>query len=229
VTDTPRDGNDPTLGGDRASGIHANQPVLQHGPSPRDARCAVILLHGRGDSAGGILTLAGEFDAPDVAWLAPQAAGRSWYPRSFLAPLEDNEPALTSALSVIAQLLTQLDQQGVPAHRVVLSGFSQGACLVSEFAATHPRRYGAVVALSGGLIGPPGMTRSHAGSFDGMPAMFGCSDIDPHIPLERVVESIDVYRRMGAEVDDRIYPGLGHTVIADEISAMDALLRRVGA
>jgi predicted esterase len=208
-------------------GVHSNQPVLHHGPSPRGARCTVVLLHGRGDSAAGILTLAGEFEAPDVAWLAPQAAGRSWYPYSFLLPVERNEPSLSSALDVIASLVSDLEGQGVGAERVLLAGFSQGACLVSEFGARHPRRYAGIAALSGGLIGAPGTLRQYSGSFAGTPALFGCGDADAHIPLERVEESIAVYRSMGAEVDERIYPAMGHTIVADEIEAMQAMLDRI--
>jgi predicted esterase len=206
---------------------HAGQPVLHHGPPPVDARCTVILIHGRGDSAAGILGLTQEFDLDDVAWVAPQAARHAWYPHSFLAPAASNEPFLSSALGVLGRLVDQLEADGVPAARLVLMGFSQGACLASEFGARHARRYGAVVVLSGGLIGPPGTSREYAGAFAGTPALFGCSDVDPHIPLDRVEESIAVYRRLGAEVDDRIYPGMAHTVNTDEISAVGELLRRL--
>jgi len=203
---------------------HAGLPVLRAGPAPADARLAAILLHGRGASAEDILGLSSEFSAADVAYLAPQASGQTWYPYSFLAPLEQNEPGLSSALRVISTLLQDLEQQGVQADRVVLMGFSQGACLASEFAARHARKYAGVVALSGGLIGPPGTPRNYEGSLDGTPAFFGCSDSDPHIPLERVHESSASYRRMGATVDERIYPRMGHTVNRDEIEAIDALL-----
>ena len=209
-----------------ADHAHEGQPVLHHGAALAEARLAVILVHGRGDSAAGILGLADAFDAPDVAWLAPQAAGHTWYPYSFLSPIERNEPAITSALRVIEGLLGQLDAQSLSADRVVLMGFSQGACLAQEFAARHARRYRAVVGLSGGLIGPPGTPRDYAGSLDGTPVFLGCSDIDPHIPLERVHESSLVFKRMGAEVDERIYPRLGHTVNDDEIRAVQALLGR---
>lgn len=215
---------DATLGADP----HAGQPVVTHGPPPASARCAVILVHGRGDSAAGILSLTDEFDLPDVAWLAPQAAGRAWYPVSFLAPLERNEPALSSAIRVIHGLVQDLAHQGIGAERVVLCGFSQGACLVSEFAARQPRRYGGVAALSGGLIGPPDTPRTLTGSFEAMPALFACSEDDPYIPLSRVQESIAVFRRMHAQVDDRTYPGTSHSINADEIAALDAMLRSVG-
>ena len=205
---------------------HAGQPVLRYGPSPSEARLSVIVLHGRGDSAEGILGLAQSLEATDVAYLAPQAAGYTWYPYSFLAPLEQNEPHLSSALRVIGGLVGGLGRQGIPAERIVIMGFSQGACLSVEFAARHARRYAAVVALSGALIGPQGTGREYQGSFDGMPAFLGCSDIDAHIPLERVQESADVFSRMGANVDKRIYPGMGHTIDADELAAVNDLLKR---
>lgn len=203
---------------------HAHQPVLRRGPAPAQARLAVVLVHGRGDSASGILGLADAFDAPDVTWLAPQAAGNTWYPFSFLAPMEQNEPGLSSGLAVLGGLVGTLGSEGIPADRVVLMGFSQGACLAQEFAARHARRYHAIVGLSGGLIGPPGTPRTYAGSFDGTPVFLGCSDVDAHIPVERVRESSAVFTRMGGRVDERIYPGMGHTIIDDEIAAVAALL-----
>jgi predicted esterase len=190
------------------------------------ARLVAILLHGRGASAANILGLAREFAAKGVAYLAPQAAGDTWYPYSFLSPREQNEPHLSSALRVIGGLIDDLARQGVEPNRVVLMGFSQGACLTLEFAARHARRYAAIVGLSGGVIGPPGTPRDYQGSFEGTPVLLGCSDVDPHIPLERVHESADIFRRMGASVDERIYPGLGHTLTLDEIEAADALLQR---
>ena len=203
---------------------HAGQPVLRRGPAAAQARVAVILIHGRGDSASGILGLADEFDVPDVTWIAPQAAGHSWYPYSFLAPLDDNEPGLGSGLAVIGDLVRMVEAEGVRPERVALMGFSQGACLAQEFAARHARRYHAIIGLSGGLIGPAGTPREYAGSFSGTPVFLGCSNVDPHIPVERVRESAAVFRAMEAAVDERIYPGLGHTVNADEIRAVEKIL-----
>lgn len=205
---------------------HGGQQILRRGPAPTQARIAVVLVHGRGDTAAGILSLADEFEPPDITWVAPQAFGNSWYPYSFLAPIERNEPGISSGLRVLEEIVNALDADGVPANRVALMGFSQGACLAQEFAARYAHRYHAVIGLSGGLIGPPGTTRNYEGTFDGTAVFLGCSDVDPHIPVERVHESAEVFRRMGAEVDERIYRGMGHTVNADEVAAVRALLVR---
>jgi predicted esterase len=203
---------------------HAGQPLLWGGRPLAEARRVVILVHGRGSSADNILGLAGEFGTDDVAYVAPQAAGNTWYPYSFLAPIPQNEPGLGSALGVLSAILEMLSQRHIPAERVGLAGFSQGACLALEFAARHARRYAAVIGLSGGLIGPPGTPRDYAGSLDGTPVFLGCSDLDAHIPLARVHESAGVLRALGGAVDTRIYPGMGHTINADEVSAVHALL-----
>ena len=204
---------------------HRGQPVLTLGPPLSSARLATIMVHGRGASPEDVLGLAAQFGIPDVTFLAPRAAGQTWYPYSFLSPLEDNEPGLGSALGVIAGLVAELVARQVPHERIALLGFSQGACLSLEFAARHPQRYRAVVGLSGGLIGPPGTPRDYPGSLAGTPVFLGCSDIDPHIPLARVQESAEVFRRIGASVDERIYPRLGHTVNQDEIAAVQTLLK----
>ncbi len=203
---------------------HAGQSVLASGAALTDARLVAILLHGRGASAEDILGLASDLRLTDVAYLAPQAAGNTWYPYSFLTPMAKNEPDLSSALGTVAALVAHLGERGVSPDRVALMGFSQGACLALEYAARHARRYACVAAFSGGLIGPPGTPRDYAGSFDGTSIFLGCSDIDPHIPLERVKESAEVCRKMGATVDERIYPGMGHTVNVDEMTAVRAML-----
>ena len=160
--------------------------------------------------------------------MAPQAAGSSWYPYSFLAPMEKNEPGLSSGLARIGEAMAELEAAGIPPERTILLGFSQGACLTLEFAARNARRYGGVVGLSGGLIGPPGTPRdfsgNYAGSFAGTPVFLGCSDRDPHIPRERVDESAAVLEKMGAEVTERIYPAMGHTVNQDELDHVRRLL-----
>ena len=203
---------------------HRDQPVLTFGPPLSTARVVMIMVHGRGASAEDMLGLAAEIGAADVAVLAPQAAGRTWYPYSFLSPMQDNEPGITSGLRTIARLIAEVAAQGVPQERVMLLGFSQGACLSLEFAARRAGRYAAVIGLSGGLIGPPGTPRAYAGTFESTPVFLGCSDVDAHIPLARVRESADIFRRMGAAVDERIYPRMGHTVNQDELQAVNALL-----
>jgi phospholipase/carboxylesterase len=200
---------------------HAGQPILHYGPPIAQARRVAIFIHGRGASAEDILGLAPELGTDDVAYLAPQAAGHTWYPHSFLSPIPQNEPGITSALGVVARLV---ESPGLGSERVVILGFSQGACLTLEFAARNPRRYAAVVALSGGLIGPPGTPRDYPGSMENTPVFIGCSDIDAHIPIERIRASAEVFRRMEAVVDERIYPGMGHTINDDELIAVRALL-----
>ncbi len=201
---------------------HAGQRVLHYGAPLGQARRAAIFVHGRGASPEDILGLAAELGTDDVAYLAPEAAGSTWYPYSFLAELSQNEPGITSALGVIGRLV---DSTGLGAEHVAILGFSQGACLALEFAARHPRRYAAVIALSGGLIGPPGTPRDYAGSLENTPVFLGCSDVDAHIPVERVRESAEVLRRMGAIVDERIYRGMGHTINDDELNAVRMLMR----
>ncbi|UCF19586.1 MAG: dienelactone hydrolase family protein [Gemmatimonadota bacterium] len=178
---------------------------------------AMIMVHGRGGSAAGILELRHEFPDTGFAYVAPQAAGHTWYPNSFLAPLESNEPALSSGLALLQDVLGRTAAAGLPLERTIVLGFSQGACLALEFAARNGRSLGGVVGLSGGLIGPPGTEWSYEGSLAGTPVFLGCSDMDPHIPIERVQETAAIFERLGASVTERIYPGLGHTINRDEI------------
>jgi predicted esterase len=208
------------------AGPHQGQPVLQAGEPLERARAAMILVHGRGASATDIMTIADEVTFPGVAYLAPQAAGSTWYPNPFTAPLEANEPYLSSALEVLSSLLARVEGS-VPADNVVLLGFSQGACLTLEFAARHARKYGGVVGLSGGLIGPDGTPRDYPGDFQQTPVFLGCSDVDPHIRKDRVVEAAEVFKRMGADVTMRLYPGMGHMVNEDEIEAVRKIVKAV--
>jgi predicted esterase len=203
---------------------HGGGPVARAGAPLSAARAAVILTHGRGATAESILDLAAEVDPGQVAYLAPQARGNTWYPNSFLAPMASNEPGLSSGLAVLGALLAEIGVAGIPPERVGLLGFSQGACLTLEFAARHAGRYGAVIGLSGGLIGPDGTPRDYPGDFGGTPVFLGCSDVDFHIPKERVEETAAVLRRMSADVTARLYRGMGHTVNADEIAQTRALL-----
>ena len=205
-------------------GPHPDGPIRAAGVALAAARAALVLVHGRGATAESILELADEFAVAGVAYLAPQAAGQTWYPHSFLAPLADNEPGLSSGLATVGAVLAAVAAAGVPAERTALLGFSQGACLALEYTARHARRYGAVVALSGGLIGPAGTPRAYAGSLAGTPVFLGCSDRDPHIPRARVAESAAVCEALGGMVTLRIYPNMGHTVNGDEIAAVRTLL-----
>ena len=207
-----------------ASDPHAGQRVVRRGAGWPSARLAVILLHGRGGAPENLLELADEWHMSDIAYIAPAAAGHTWYPESFLAPIERNEPWLTSALRTVERVVGDLEHHGISTERIAILGFSQGGCLGLEFAARHARRYAGVVGLSAGLIGPPGTPRAYGGSLAGTPVFLGCSDIDPHIPLPRVHESADVFRRLGALVDERIYPGMGHNVNADEVEAVRTLI-----
>jgi len=210
-----------------ASNPHQGQPVRTAGKPLETADAALILVHGRGASAADILTLAPLLPHPNMAYLAPQAANNTWYPFSFLAPIANNEPHLSSALRVLDDLVAEVEAAGVPAERIVIGGFSQGACLASEFVARRARRYGGLLAFSGGVIGPPGTPRDYPGKLDGTPAFIGCSDVDPHIPLARVLETAELFTRMGAQVTQKIYPGLAHTIIQDEIDHALQIVARV--
>ena len=190
------------------------------------ARAAMILLHGRGATAEDILTVAAEVQRPGWAYIAPQAAGNEWYPNPFTAPVETNEPYLSAAFDTVAKSFAQATET-VPAERVVLVGFSQGACLCLEWAARNARRLGGVVGLSGGLIGPDGTPRDYPGAFDGMPAFLGCSDADPFIAKDRVEEAAGVFRRMGADVKLRLYQGMPHLVNADEIAEIGRIVEAI--
>ena len=209
---------------DNIDGPHGRAEIHTAGRPLANARAAMIMAHGRGASADDMLGLAAEFHAPEVAVLAPQAVGHTWYPYRFMAPLAQNEPHLSSALALLNALVRHATTEGVPAERVMLLGFSQGACLTLEYAARHARRYGGVVALTGGLIGPDGHTWDFQGSLDGTPVFIGSSDQDPHIPLSRLTESAAEFERLGGSVDFRLYPDLGHAVNPDEIDRVQSML-----
>ncbi len=207
--------------------LHTGQPLLRRGAAPAQARAAVIMVHGRGASADDILGLADELGVPEVAYLAPQAAGGAWYPNRFVAPVASNEPWLGSALAVLGELLGQLATAGLPPERTLLLGFSQGACLALEYGARNPLRYGGLVGLSGALIESGDQPRAYTGDLAGTPVFLGCSDVDAHIPRGRVERSATLLQGLGATVDARIYPGMGHAVNQDELAAVRALLLQV--
>jgi predicted esterase len=205
-------------------GPHGGQPVLTGGAPLERALAAVVMLHGRGGTADLILKLTSHFSELEFAYIAPQAAGNTWYPRRFLAPVATNEPKLSSALAVVGELLERVHAAGIPPKHTMLLGFSQGACLALEYAARNPQRYGGVIGLSGALIGPPGAHDDFTGDLAGTPVFLGCSDADPHIPLENVHYTAEVMRRLGGDVDERIYPGMGHIISQDELDIVRALM-----
>ncbi|MFB6165129.1 MAG: alpha/beta hydrolase [Haloarculaceae archaeon] len=209
------------------AGPHQDQPLARAGPALADARATAVLVHGRGATAESILEFSREFEQPDVAYLAPQAARNTWYPNSFLAPVERNEPGRTSGLQAVGDAVEAAADAGIPRERVLLLGFSQGGCLASEFAARNPTRYGGLAVLSGGLIGETVDPAEYEGSLDGTPAFLGCSDVDPHIPEDRVHETADVLRQLDADVTVRIYEGMGHGVNQDEIDFVSEMVARL--
>lgn len=215
----------PPLTRDDAQALIATHRLYTRGAPLERAKAVIVVLHGRGASAEGILDLADVLAEPDVAYLAPEAPGNTWYPYSFMAPTAQNEPHLSRALATVAAVLTALRALGVPAERIGLLGFSQGACLALESAARNPDAFGTAIAYSGGLIGPPGTPRDYAGDFAAKSIFIGCSDVDAHIPLARVMESAEVFQRLGAEITKRIYPGFGHAVNDDEIAHARRLLK----
>ncbi|MBP7694351.1 MAG: dienelactone hydrolase family protein, partial [Anaerolineales bacterium] len=205
----------------------AAQPILTAGAPVDQAPAALILLHGRGADARDILSLAAELGRPDLAYLAPQAAGLTWYPNRFIMPAASNEPWLTSALARVGEVLARVQAAGLGRERIFLLGFSQGACLALEFAARHPARYAGVFGLSGALIENGDQPRDYAGSLAGTPVFLGCSDVDPHIPRARVERSAQILPALGAEVTLRLYPNLDHTVNRDELRFIRGLLDQV--
>lgn len=206
---------------------HVGQPIAEAGVPLGQAPAVVIMVHGRNASPTNILDLVPRLAHPHLTYLAPAAAGRTWYPHSFMADIASNEPGLSSGLAVLESLVARTEAAGIRRSRLILAGFSQGACLTAEFALRHASRFGGVVVFSGGVIGPPGTQWDYPGSFDGTPVFLGCSDRDAHIPRHRVDESAVVFEQMGAEVTERIYPDMGHLVTSDEIAFVRAMLDRL--
>lgn len=210
---------------------HAGLPVVEVGVPLGQAPAAMILVHGRNSAPANILDLVPRLARPNLTYLAPTASGRTWYPHSFLEDIASNEPGISSGIGVLAGLVSRIEDAGVPRSRIILLGFSQGACLAAEFAIRHPSRFGGVVVFSGGAIGPAGTRWNDQGRLDGTPVFLGCSDQDAHVPEARVRETAEHFSRMGADVTLRIYPGMGHVVNDDEIAyarrLLDAVARRV--
>jgi len=206
---------------------HANQPVVSAGAPLGDSRGVVVMVHGRNAAPQNILDLLPRLARPGVTYLAPAAAGGTWYPYSFMAETSRNEPGLSSALAALDRVVRDVVAGGIGKDHIVLLGFSQGACLTAEFTVRHADRYGGIILYSGGLIGPPGTRWDESLSFRGTPVFLGCSDIDAHVPKDRVDESAQVFGRMGAAVTERIYPAMGHLVNDDEIAAGQAIIDQI--
>ena len=218
---------------------HGDEPLVTAGASLDDADAALVLVHGRGATARSVVDLGEQLAGDrDVAVLAPAAAGNTWYPNSFLAPVADNEPGRSSGLRAVGSAVDRAVEAGIGRDRVLVGGFSQGACLASEFVARNPTRYGGLAVFSGGLIGETVAVDDYLadatadgdaagdaeGPLAGTPAFVGCSDVDPHIPEERVHETTDVLEALGADVDERIYEGMGHGINDDEVAAASELV-----
>ncbi len=209
--------------------IHQGQSVAMAGVLLNNAEAAMVITHGRGGTNHQALALVDHIGMDGFAYLAPQAYQNSWYPHSFMAPMESNQPYLDSALQAIDDAVTQIIDAGIATEKIMLLGFSQGACLSLEYVARNAKRFGGVVGLSGGLIGPEGTPRDYAGSLDGTPVFLGCSDVDFHIPLARVHESAQVLKELGGDVEERIYEGMGHTINNDELDYVRHMMAKVVA
>jgi predicted esterase len=210
---------------DLIQGPHQGQPIRIAGEPISRARAAMLMLHGRGASAEDILSVTNELDQPGFAYLAPQAAGNTWYPNRFLVPLAQNEPWLSSALAFIEDVLAEIINAGIPCEKIILLGFSQGACLTLEFAARNAQRYGGIVGLSGALIGPEDTPRDYPDSLATTPVFLGCSDVDFHVPKEHVQQTAEVMEHLGGEVTLRLYPNMGHTINQDELDFVRGMMQ----
>lgn len=206
------------------TGPHQDQPLVTAGTDIGDADAALVAVHGRGATARDIVETTGRLHQDGLAVLAPQAAGNTWYPHSFLEPVERNEPGRTSGLEAVDDAVGVAVDAGVPTENILVVGFSQGACLGSEYVARTPRRYGGVVAFSGGLIGRTVEPGDYEGDLDGTPAFVGCSGVDPHIPVERVHVTTETFERLGCAVEERLYEGMGHGINEDELQYVDGMV-----
>ena len=213
--------------GNRFEGPHQSNPAVTYGTPVGEADAAMIMVHGRGAGARSMIPLAEEFSRPGFHYLLPQADNHTWYPFSFLSPKEKNQPGISSGLQVIHDCIASLEDEGIPKNKIMLLGFSQGACLASEYAARHPSRYGGMAVLSGGLIGEKIDKDQYFGDLEGTPVFLGCSDVDPHIPVERVEVTGKVLSALNGNVDKRIYKGMAHTVNEDEIQAVRLLMAKM--
>jgi predicted esterase len=207
------------------SGPHNGQPVYLSGEPLYAAHASMVMMHGRGASADDMLGLAEMLAIPGLSILAPEASGNIWYPYVYSAPTQQNEPYLSSALEAVGAAVGMAEAAGIPVHKIVLLGFSQGACLALEYAARNGRHYGGVVGLSGVLIGADDEPRKDSGSLDGTPVFLGSGDADPFFPLNHIDHAAAILKKIGGSVTTRIYPGMGHTVNEDEVEVIRALVK----
>lgn len=205
---------------------HADQPIYATGTKLEEASAAMILIHGRGANAEDILSLSAPLSFTGLAYLAPQAENFTWYPNRFIFPVEKNEPYLSGALAKVDSIVKEVEARGIPSDKIFLGGFSQGACLASEYAIRNPKKYAGLFIFSGGYIGALNQEREVQGDLQHTPVFIGCSDIDPHIPLERVQETTQLLQAMNAEVTEKIYPGMGHTINDEEIALAREVMQR---
>jgi predicted esterase len=211
---------------------HGSARLLTSGPVLAElggAGIAMILIHGRGATPEDIIGIADLFPDSRISAIAPEASGLQWYPQRFIAPRDANQPFLDSALNLVDTLVRRVLDSDIPPERLILGGFSQGACLAGEYAASHPRRYGGVFVLSGGVIGPPGGLPEYSGSLEGTPVLIGCADHDFHIPVERVRETAEIMEQLSASVELQIFPGTAHSIFEDEVTAMRRIVGAVGS
>jgi phospholipase/carboxylesterase len=198
--------------------------IVTAGKKLSEADKVLIMIHGRGGSAEDILFLASHLSVDDFALLAPQATNRTWYPYSFMAPPKENEPWLSSALSLLKEIVEDVERAGIPSNNIYFLGFSQGACLTLEFVTRNAKQYGGVAAFTGGLIGDKIYPEHYKGSFNGTPVFIGTSDPDMHVPVERVYATANIMRNMEADVTEKVYHNMGHTINQDEIDQAKKLI-----
>src|ERR1044072_4945047 len=192
-----------------------------------EADKVLIMIHGRGGSAEDILSLASYLSVDDFALLAPQATNNTWYPYSFMAPPKQNEPWLSSALSLLQEVVEDVERAGIPSSNIYFLCFSQGACLTLEFVTRNAKQYGGVVAFTGGLIGDKIYPENYKGSFNNTPVFIGSSDPDMHVPVERVYATANIMKDMQADVTEKVYHNMGHTISQDEIDQANKLVFKV--
>ncbi|QPC81508.1 alpha/beta fold hydrolase [Phototrophicus methaneseepsis] len=208
---------------------HENAPILETGVPIDEAKAAMVLIHGRGAGPHDMISLLGHINGPGYAYKVPGAANSTWYPNRFIVPRQQNEPYLSSALQKVDDVVAELVEQGIPTEKIMLLGFSQGACLAVEYAARHPHRYGGVVALSGGLIGADDELDDYDGQLAGTPIYLGCDDADFHIPQQRVHDSAAILSDMGADVTKQLFHGLGHTINNVELAVVRQMMQNLTA